>query len=174
MIPWRKAWQSTPVFLSGDSHGWRISWTEKPGGIESTGLHRAGQTEVTEHAHTVALYLYFKSASKKVDRAGSSKEPESMPSVGPGVSEIATFPPITDKLRLFHLPHSLLPPISNSSCLYTWWQSLYASCCTLLLYFLRYCTVRFKIFSLFLEGCFVFLCIICVKSIINLLQHSTV
>ena len=71
MIPWRKAWQSTPVFLSGDSHGWRISWTEKPGGIESTGLHRAGQTEVTEHAHTVALYLYFKSASKKVDSVWS-------------------------------------------------------------------------------------------------------
>ena len=70
---------------------------------------------MTEHAHTVALYLYFKSASKKVDRAGSSKEPESMPSVGPGVSEIATFPPITDKLRLFHLPHSLLPPIRGHS-----------------------------------------------------------
>ena len=22
-IPWRRAWQSTPVFLHGESHGWR-------------------------------------------------------------------------------------------------------------------------------------------------------
>ena len=23
MIPWRREWQPTPVFLSGESHGWR-------------------------------------------------------------------------------------------------------------------------------------------------------
>ena len=23
-LPWRKAWQPTPVFLPGESHGWRI------------------------------------------------------------------------------------------------------------------------------------------------------
>ena len=27
-IPWRKAWQPTPVFLSGES-----SWTKEPGGL---------------------------------------------------------------------------------------------------------------------------------------------
>ena len=27
-IPWRRAWQSTPVFLPGESQ-----WTEEPGGL---------------------------------------------------------------------------------------------------------------------------------------------
>jgi len=27
-IPWRRAWQPTPVFLPGES-----SWTEEPGGV---------------------------------------------------------------------------------------------------------------------------------------------
>ena len=33
-IPWRRAWQSTPVFLFGESHG------QKPGGLQSIRLHR--------------------------------------------------------------------------------------------------------------------------------------
>ena len=32
-IPWRRAWQPTPVILA-----WRIPWTEEPGGLQSTGL----------------------------------------------------------------------------------------------------------------------------------------
>ena len=31
-IPWRKAWQSTPVLLPGES-----PWTEEPGGLQSVG-----------------------------------------------------------------------------------------------------------------------------------------
>ena len=31
-IPWRRAWQPTPVFLPGES-----PWTEEPGGLQSTG-----------------------------------------------------------------------------------------------------------------------------------------
>ena len=31
-IPWRRAWQPTPVFLSGES-----PWTEEPGGLQSMG-----------------------------------------------------------------------------------------------------------------------------------------
>ena len=34
-IPWRRAWQPTPVFLPGES-----PWTEEPGGLQSMGLHR--------------------------------------------------------------------------------------------------------------------------------------
>ena len=34
-IPWRRAWQPTPVFLPGES-----PWTEEPGGLQSTGSHR--------------------------------------------------------------------------------------------------------------------------------------
>ena len=36
-IPWRKAWQTTPVFLPGES-----LWTEEPGGLQSTGSQRVG------------------------------------------------------------------------------------------------------------------------------------
>ena len=34
-IPWRKVWQSTLVFLPGQS-----PWTEEHGGLQSMGLHR--------------------------------------------------------------------------------------------------------------------------------------
>ena len=37
-IPWRRRWQPTPVFLSGESHGWRIL----AGCIQSIGLQREG------------------------------------------------------------------------------------------------------------------------------------
>ena len=34
-IPWRRAWQPTPVFLPGES-----PWTEEPGGLQSMGSQR--------------------------------------------------------------------------------------------------------------------------------------
>ena len=36
-IPWRRAWQPTPVFLPGKS-----PWTEEPGSLQSMGLQRVG------------------------------------------------------------------------------------------------------------------------------------
>ena len=36
-IPWRKAWQPTPVFLPGES-----PWAEKSGGLQSMGSQRVG------------------------------------------------------------------------------------------------------------------------------------
>ena len=36
-IPWRRAWQPTPVFLPGES-----PWTEEPGGLQSMGLQKVG------------------------------------------------------------------------------------------------------------------------------------
>ena len=35
-IPWRRAWQPTPVFLPGEPQGW------EPGGLQSLGSHRVG------------------------------------------------------------------------------------------------------------------------------------
>ena len=43
-IPWSRKWQPTPVFLPGES-----PWTEKPGGLWSTGSQRVGHDLVTEH-----------------------------------------------------------------------------------------------------------------------------
>ena len=34
-IPWRRAWNPTPL-------AWRISWTEKPGRLQSIGSQRVG------------------------------------------------------------------------------------------------------------------------------------
>ena len=34
-IPWKRAWQPTPLFLLG-----RAPWTEEPGGLQSMGLER--------------------------------------------------------------------------------------------------------------------------------------
>ena len=52
-------------------------------------------------------------------------------------------------------------------------QPLYASCCTVLPYLSRYCTV--KINNVFFIFCVCFYVhIICVKSIINLLQYSII
>ena len=53
-------------------------------------------------------------------------------------------------LQLYYLPPPPSPPVSNSSCLFTRCQPLYASCCTVLLYFSRYCSVRLKMFYLFI------------------------
>ena len=102
---------------------------------------------------------------KRVDRIESSKEPEPVPSTS-GMSETAACPPspVADDPSALPSPTVLPPPVSNSSCLFTQCQPLYANCCTVLLYFSRYCTVRLKCFTF----CVCFLCIICVKSIINL------
>ena len=43
-IPWRRAWQPSPVFLPGKS-----PWTEEPGGLQSM----EPQSDVTERLSTV-------------------------------------------------------------------------------------------------------------------------
>ena len=58
-------------------------------------------------------------------------------------------------LQLYHLPCPLPAAVSDSS-LVTLCQPLQATCCTVLLYFSRYCTVGIKKF-LFLLFCFAFL-----------------
>ena len=48
-IPWRRAWQPTPVFLPGES-----PWTEELGGLQSMGLQKVGHDRATKH---IALSL---------------------------------------------------------------------------------------------------------------------
>ena len=45
-IPWRRAWQATPVFLPGESYGQEAGRIHSPWGCEESDM-----TEVTEHAH---------------------------------------------------------------------------------------------------------------------------
>ena len=42
-IPWRRKWQPTPIFLSGES-----PWTEEPGWIQSIGSQRVGHDWATK------------------------------------------------------------------------------------------------------------------------------
>ena len=46
-IPWRRAWQTTPVFLLGESHGQRSLAGYSPWGHKESDM-----TEVTEHRHS--------------------------------------------------------------------------------------------------------------------------
>ena len=46
-IPWRRAWQPTPVLLSGESHGQRSLVSYNP-----LGRKELDMTEVTKHTHT--------------------------------------------------------------------------------------------------------------------------
>ena len=83
--------------------------------------------------------------------SGSKKEPKPVPSTS-GMSAIA--PRLLHLLlltivQLYHLPPPLPPPASNSSCLFTVPASVGLVYYTVLLYFSRYCTVRFKMFFCF-------------------------
>ena len=55
-IPWRRAWQPTPVFLPGESPR-----TEEPGGLQSMGSQRVARDLETKHI--VDLFLVFKGIS---------------------------------------------------------------------------------------------------------------
>ena len=51
-IPWRRAWQPTPV-LSGES-----PWTEEPGGLQLMGSQRVRHDWATRHKHIPSLVMY--------------------------------------------------------------------------------------------------------------------
>ena len=52
-IPWRRKWQSTPVFLPE-----KIPWTEEPGRLQSMGSQRVEQDLATDHTHTHTQLIY--------------------------------------------------------------------------------------------------------------------
>ena len=56
-IPWRRAWQFTPVFLLGE-----FPWTEEPGRLQSMGLQRVRHDWVTKHMICFKWLLTWKSS----------------------------------------------------------------------------------------------------------------
>ena len=56
-IPWRRAWQLTPVFLLGE-----FPWTEEPGRLQSMGLQRVRHDWVTKHMICFKWLLTWKSS----------------------------------------------------------------------------------------------------------------
>ena len=55
-IPWRRAWQPTPVFLPGESHGQRSLWTTVHRVTKSQ--TRLKQLSIAQHLFTNILYNY--------------------------------------------------------------------------------------------------------------------
>ena len=54
-IPWKRAWQPTPVFLPGESHGQR-----SVEGYSAWGPTESDTTEATWHTHTRSLCGLFR------------------------------------------------------------------------------------------------------------------
>ena len=98
---------------------------------------------------------------KRVDRVEPSKEPEPVPSTS-GMNETSACLRLLllMTLQLYHLRPTLPPPVSNSSCLFTQCQPPCAIYCIVPLYFSTSCKIK---------NICLFLCIICVKTITNLL-----
>ena len=63
-------------------------------------------------------------------------------------------------LQLHHISPPLPPPVGYSSWLFIWCQPLYASYCTVLLYFSRYCAVGLEMLYFV---CLLFMCNLCEK-----------
>ena len=141
---------------------WKIPCTEEPGGLQSMGSQRVGRNWANEHIHTqTSLDPFF----KRVDRIESSKEPEPGPSTS-GVSEAEVFPACPDCPSALHLLPPLHSPVSNSSCLFTDTSPCNAGCYIALFnvpYFSRYCTARFKMFSLWFVFAGFFMYYLCEK-----------
>ena len=64
-MPWRRAWQPTPVFLA-----WRIPRTEEPGGLQSMGLQRVRSDLATEAWLPDRKYLADFSACEEKQKEG--------------------------------------------------------------------------------------------------------
>ena len=52
--PWRRKWQPTPVFLSGES-----PWTDEPGGLQSMGLQRVKHGWATSLSFPFLSYFHL-------------------------------------------------------------------------------------------------------------------
>ena len=62
-IPWRRAWQPTPVSLPGESHGQRSQ-----AGYSPWGCKESDTTEAAKHAHAGVTCISSPLAPKPVDR----------------------------------------------------------------------------------------------------------
>ena len=62
-IPWRRAWQPTPVFLSGESHGQRSLVGYSPSVWKELNM-----TEVTYHTHDLRRNQFHHIFRKQIHR----------------------------------------------------------------------------------------------------------
>ena len=72
--PCRRAWQPTPVFLPGESHGHRSLVRGGRGGYSPQGYKESDTTEVTEHAYTCGRASKDQMQRFEIDQTLSNKE----------------------------------------------------------------------------------------------------
>ena len=138
---------------------WEIPWTEEPGGVQSMGLkrvgydwatntHQKGEASQQEAQGRVGVRLalgwrratvsrrYSKPLHTNLQVANSQRYEHASHQHQAWVTlQLALCLLLLTMLQLYHLPPPLPPPVSNSSCLFTWGQPLYANCSTVLLNF---------------------------------------
>ena len=61
MIPWRRAWQLTPVFFPGESHGQRSLVGYSPWGRKQSDMTKATYHTRMQSIHTYKVYIYIQS-----------------------------------------------------------------------------------------------------------------
>ena len=113
---------------------WRIPWTEEPGRLRSMGVQESDTTWwLNHHHHHPDITESF--FSRELIEFNPPKNQNLCHQYQAWVKlQLALHLLLLTILQFYHLPP---PPVSNSSCLFTPCQPLYASC---LLYFSRYCT----------------------------------
>ena len=67
-IPWRRAWQLTPVLLPGES-----PWTEELGGLQSMGSQRVEHYWATKHSTQHMIHVTFFVLPSLQDLSSSSR-----------------------------------------------------------------------------------------------------
>ena len=87
-IPWRRAWQPRPIFLS------RGPWKEEPGELQSMGLQRAENRDLAlMHTVMVTLSLGFPGGSDSQESACNAEDLGSTPGSGRSPGEGNGDPP---------------------------------------------------------------------------------
>ena len=181
----RSNWRTKEIHKAGNGKGFFFIWR---GTVSFWGTGpecrtvQEGCTSCSKCSKMLPQHLWWEKRAtsqtsldqflKRAHITESSKEPRAVASMS-SISEIENCPPspITDDPSALSFPTSS-PYSSHSSCLLSQCQFLYASCYTILLYFLRYCTVRLKMFIfVFL---FYVLCQKYYKPIIMLMLSSSV
>ena len=75
---WRRQWQSTPVFLPGESQG-----RGKPGGLPSMGSHRVGHDQSDLATAEAKMYARKKNLQRK-----RKEDVRTLPTEAGGTSEM--------------------------------------------------------------------------------------